>query len=117
MLEYISDLESTGNYKPAEIIPIHVIRERKVFYNTVSAGTGSFLDGDEYEIFSSPDIPEAATFGVYVDGDSMEPKYHNFDNVRLKEFEPDVALTSSFSILCSHYIYLIQLVFLLLCNI
>ena len=31
VLEYISDLESTGNYKPAEIIPIHVIRERKVF--------------------------------------------------------------------------------------
>lgn len=29
VLEYISDLESTGNYKPAEIIPIHVIREKK----------------------------------------------------------------------------------------
>lgn len=72
MLEYIRDLESTGNYKPADIIPIHVIRERKVFYNTVSAGTGSFLDSDEYEMISSPDIPEAATFGVYVDGDSME---------------------------------------------
>ena len=72
MLEYISDLEDTGNYKPADIIPIHVIREGKVFYNTVSAGTGSFLDSDEYEMISSPDIPEAATFGVYVDGDSME---------------------------------------------
>ena len=85
VLEYISDLESTGNYKPAEIIPIHVIRERKVFYNTVSAGTGSFLDGDEYEIFSSPDIPEAATFGVYVDGDSMEPKYHNKDLIWIEQ--------------------------------
>lgn len=31
VLEYISDLESTGNYKPAEIIPIHVIREKKYF--------------------------------------------------------------------------------------
>ena len=85
VLEYISDLESTGNYKPAEIIPIHVIRDRKVFYNTVSAGTGSFLDGDEYEIFSSPDIPEAATFGVYVDGDSMEPKYHNKDLIWIEQ--------------------------------
>ena len=54
VLEYIRDLESTGNYKPADIIPIHVIRERKVFYNTVSAGTGSFLDSDEYEMISSP---------------------------------------------------------------
>lgn len=85
VLDYISDLESTGNYKPAEIIPIHVIRERKVFYNTVSAGTGSFLDGDEYEIFSSPDIPEDATFGVYVDGDSMEPKYHNKDLIWIEQ--------------------------------
>ena len=85
VLEYIRDLESTGNYKPADIIPIHVIRERKVFYNTVSAGTGSFLDSDEYEMISSPDIPEAATFGVYVDGDSMEPRYHNKDLIWIEQ--------------------------------
>ena len=85
VLEYISDLEDTGNYKPADIIPIHVIRERKVFYNTVSAGTGSFLDSDEYEMISSPDIPEAATFGVYVDGDSMEPIYHNKDLIWIEQ--------------------------------
>ena len=30
VLEYISDLEDSGNYKQAEIIPLHVIRERKV---------------------------------------------------------------------------------------
>ena len=85
MLEYIRDLESTGNYKPADIIPIHVIRERKVFYNTVSAGTGSFLDSDEYEMISSPDIPEAATFGVYVDGDNMQPRYHNKDLIWIEQ--------------------------------
>lgn len=85
VLSYISDLEDSGNYKQAEIIPLHVIRERKVFYNTVSAGTGTFLDGDEYEMYSSPDIPEAATFGVYVDGDSMEPKYHNKDLIWIEQ--------------------------------
>ena len=85
MLEYIRYLESTGNYKPADIIPIHVIREIKVFYNTVSAGTGSFLDSDEYEMISSPDIPEAATFGVYVDGDNMEPRYHNKDLIGIEQ--------------------------------
>ena len=77
VMDYIRLLEKSGDYKPAEIIPIHVVRERKVFYTTVSAGTGSFLDGEDYEMYSSPDIPEEATFGVHISGDSMEPRYHN----------------------------------------
>ena len=77
VMDYIRLLEKSGDYKLAEIIPIHVIRERKVFYTTVSAGTGSFLDGEDYEMYSSPDIPEEATFGVHISGDSMEPRYHN----------------------------------------
>ena len=36
-------------------------------------------------VFSSPDIPEAATFGVYVDGDSMEPIYHNKDLIWIEQ--------------------------------
>ena len=44
VLDYIRLLEKSGDYKLAEIIPIHVVRERKVFYTTVSAGTGSLLD-------------------------------------------------------------------------
>ena len=47
--------------------------------------TGSFLDSDEYEMISSPDIPEAATFGVYVEGDSMEPIYHNKDLIWIEQ--------------------------------
>lgn len=35
------------------------------------------MDGEDYEIYTSPDIPEEASFGVYVSGDSMEPRYHN----------------------------------------
>lgn len=85
VLAYISDLEATGNYKLAEVVPIHVLRERKVFYNTVSAGTGSFLDGDDYKMVSSADIPEAATFGVYVDGDSMEPMFHDRDLIWIEQ--------------------------------
>ena len=65
VMDYIHLLEKSGDYKLAEIIPIHVIRERKVFYTTVSAGTGSFLDGEDYEMYSSPDIPEEAAFGVH----------------------------------------------------
>ena len=68
-------------------IPIHVIRERKVFYTTVSAGTGSFLDGEDYEMYSSPDIPEEAAFGVHISGDSMEPRYHNEELVWIEQTE------------------------------
>ena len=79
VMDYIHLLEKSGDYKRAEIIPLHLIRERKVFYTTVSAGTGSFLDGEDYEMYSSPDIPEESTFGVHVRGDSMEPRYHDRD--------------------------------------
>lgn len=85
--EYIHLLEKSGEYKTADIIPLHVIRERKVFYSTVSAGTGLFLDGEDYEILSSPDIPEAATFGVHVSGDSMEPRYHDEELIWIEQTE------------------------------
>ena len=39
VMDYIQLLEKSGDYKIAEITPFHVIRERKVFYTTVSAGT------------------------------------------------------------------------------
>ena len=69
------------------IIPLHVLRERKVFYTTVSASTGSFLDSDDYEIYSAPDIPEEAAFGVHVSGDSMEPRYHNEELIWIEQTE------------------------------
>ncbi len=79
--------EKSGEYKTADIIPLHVIRERKVFYSTVSAGTGLFLDSDDFEMYSSADIPEAATFGVHVSGDSMEPRYHDKDLIWIEQTE------------------------------
>lgn len=86
-MDYIDLLESSGKYKQTKIIPINVIRERKVFYNTVSAGAGSFLDGEDYELYSSSDIPAEASFGVYVSGDSMEPRYHNKDLIWIEQTE------------------------------
>ena len=87
VMDYIHLLEKSGDYKRAEIIPLHLIRERKVFYTTVSAGTGSFLDGEDYEMYSSPDIPEESTFGVHVSGDSMEPRYHDRDLIWVEQTE------------------------------
>lgn len=87
VMDYIHLLEKSGEYKTADIIPIHILRERKVFYTTVSAGTGSFLDGEDYEIYTSHDIPEEASFGVYVSGDSMEPRYHNEELIWIEQTE------------------------------
>ena len=87
VMDYIHLLEKSGEYKTADIIPIHILRERKVFYTTVSAGTGSFLDGEDYEMYTSPDIPDEASFGVYVSGDSMEPRYHNEELIWIEQTE------------------------------
>lgn len=87
VMDYIHLLEKSGEYKTADIIPIHILRERKIFYTTVSAGTGSFLDGEDYEMYTSPDIPEEASFGVYVSGDSMEPRYHNEELIWIEQTE------------------------------
>lgn len=87
VMDYIHLLEKSGEYKTADIIPIHILRERKVFYTTVSAGTGSFLDGEDYEMYTSPDIPEEASFGVYVSGDSMEPCYHDEELIWIEQTE------------------------------
>lgn len=46
-----------------------------------SAGTGQFLDSDDYEItaFPAEEVPGRANFAVRISGDSMEPKFHNDD--------------------------------------
>ena len=52
--------------------------ERKVFTEPASAGTGLFLDSDQYEEFEvGDDVPAAADFGIRVSGVSMEPVYVN----------------------------------------
>ena len=84
-MEYTSLLEKSGDYKTAEIIPINVIRERKVYFAAVSAGNGSFLDGEDYEMHASADIPEKADFGVHVSGDSMEPVYKDGELIWIEQ--------------------------------
>lgn len=45
----------------------------------VSAGTGEFLDEGGFEMIRFPKstVPSGADFGVRVNGDSMEPVYHD----------------------------------------
>lgn len=87
VMDYINILERTGDYNISEIIPIRAVKERKVYLNTVSAGTGSFLDSDDYTMYASADIPDIASFGLYISGDSMEPRYQNGELIWIQQTE------------------------------
>lgn len=54
------------------------VRTLPLYSLAVSAGTGQFLDGENYEMVEAgADVPEGSNFGVRVAGDSMEPRYHD----------------------------------------
>jgi len=77
VLDYIELLKKTGDYQKqtAEIVDFQP-RIMKVAVLPASAGTGNFIDDenfDEVEIYDH--VPRKATFGVYLDGDSMEPRF------------------------------------------
>jgi SOS-response transcriptional repressor LexA len=79
-MDYIKLLHASGLYekKLATVIPFY--RNIDIFANAVSAGTGNFLvDGpkDTVTITDKDLIPENATFGVRITGDSMEPEFED----------------------------------------
>ena len=77
LMEYKALLVESGRYavrKPAS----HTVRMLPLYSLAVSAGTGQFLDGENYEMVEvGAEVPEGANFGVRVAGDSMEPEYHD----------------------------------------
>lgn len=56
------------------------------FYGSVSAGTGLYLDDEQVETisFGSDMVPDDTDFCLKVNGDSMEPMFHNGDYVFIK---------------------------------
>lgn len=74
-LDYIRLLVLSGEYKrTAEIIPF--TRTLPLFDLPASAGKGSFLDGDSYEMIEvGSEVPEIADFGIKISGDSMLPRF------------------------------------------
>lgn len=56
------------------------------FYGSVSAGTGLYLDDEQVETisFSSDMVPIGTDFCLKVNGDSMEPAFHDGDYVFIK---------------------------------
>jgi phage repressor protein C with HTH and peptisase S24 domain len=77
VLDYVSLLVKSGDYKKPSIIDIKP-RIMKVALTRASAGTGNFLDDENFEEMEIMEpVPPKADFGVYIDGDSMEPKFHD----------------------------------------
>lgn len=56
------------------------------FYGSVSAGTGLYLDDEQVETinFSSNMVPNGTDFCLKVNGDSMDPTFHDGDYVFIK---------------------------------
>jgi SOS-response transcriptional repressor LexA len=78
--EYADLLRASGLYAlPAEeraerVLPLYTL--------AVSAGTGQFLDSDDFEsVIVGADVPDAADYGVRVAGNSMEPRYQDGQTV------------------------------------
>ena len=77
LADYKKLLIASGLYAPVKltdrVVPFRK-RTAPMYDIGASAGTGQFLDSDSYEMVEVPDdVPDSATFGIHVCGDSMEP--------------------------------------------
>lgn len=84
-LDYIQLLRDSGRYTPVEekIVPL---RRLPLYALPVSAGTGQFLDSEDYEMVEvGREVPEGVNFGVRVSGDSMEPEFINGQTVWVRQ--------------------------------
>lgn len=77
MAEHKRLLLDSGRYGIKKPAP-ESMRALPLYTLAVSAGTGQFLDGENYEMIEvGAEVPEGANFGVRVAGDSMEPRFHD----------------------------------------
>lgn len=88
VLDYIELLMQSGRYQKqsAEVIPF--TRTIKLFNIPASAGTGEFLDSDDYEeITVGNEVPASSDFGIRINGDSMEPQFINGQVVWVEQMQ------------------------------
>lgn len=84
-LDYIQLLRDSGRYSPVKEEPV-LLRSIPLYSLAVSAGTGQFLDGEDYEMIEvGAEVPEGSNFGVRVAGDSMEPEFHDGQTVWVRQ--------------------------------
>ncbi|MCR5212878.1 MAG: XRE family transcriptional regulator [Eubacterium sp.] len=66
-----SDAETSSDYAAKQ-------RELPLFLLAASAGPGEFVDSDAHEmVVVGSEVPESASFGIRLNGNSMEPRYMN----------------------------------------
>jgi SOS-response transcriptional repressor LexA len=83
VMDYAQLLRDSGRYSPEPEVPI---RSLPLYSLAVSAGTGQFLDGEDYEMIEvDREVPDGANFGVRVSGDSMEPQYHDGQTIWIRQ--------------------------------
>lgn len=79
-MEYIDMLSSNEKFTKASSEPIPFPKKRviKLFSLGVSAGTGNFLDSEDFtELEVDEFVPPSADFAVHITGDSMMPVFHD----------------------------------------
>ena len=80
-LDYVQLLRESGRYAvQPRLHELRTLPKRSLplYSLAVYAGTGQFLDGEDYEMVEvGQEVPDGSNFGVRVAGDSMEPRFHN----------------------------------------
>lgn len=78
VLKIIHILEKSGEYTKEENRTIIKPRVLPFYDLPVSAGTGNFLDGEDYTYVEvGTDVSLKAEYGLRISGDSMEPRFVN----------------------------------------
>ncbi len=86
--EYKELLILSAKYSPtpAARSDARTMRSLPLYSLAVSAGTGQFLDGENYEMVEvGEEVPDGANFGVRVAGDSMEPRFHDGEVIWVRQ--------------------------------
>ena len=85
--EYAALLRKSAQFRqPLQEEPPRPLRMLPLYELAVSAGTGQFLDGENYEMVEcGVEVPEGSNFGVRVAGDSMEPRFHNGQTIWVRQ--------------------------------
>ncbi len=77
-LEYINLLLLSEEFQKKESSVIPFKRKIKWSLHSSSAGVGEFMDDENFKIIEvGEEVPEEADFGLALNGDSMEPRYHD----------------------------------------
>ena len=80
--EYADLLRASGLYAAETGAAEAAARVLPLYTLAVSAGTGQFLDSDDFEsVIVGADVPDTADYGVRVAGNSMEPRYQDGQTV------------------------------------